>query len=167
MATIWCFAPGRHREPRSRCEAHVSTQQKAPVGEAWLPGAYVHPRRARRLESPSPEGPQAALGLIGRLHSRDEFERLRRHGTRVRSGVLWCVMLNDPDLDGPRMAFAIGRPAGNAVERNRARRRLREAFRRVSLPNGLYLVGLTGSARSVSFSGASTAAEAVARRASL
>lgn len=45
----------------------------------------------------------------------------------------------------PRVAYAIGRAAGNAVARNRIRRRLRAALqelqRRGRLPQGTYLVG--------------------------
>ena len=47
--------------------------------------------------------------------------------------------------DGPpRVAYAVGRPVGNAVERNRVRRRLREAVRSHSAllrPASAYLVG--------------------------
>ena len=32
------------------------------------------------------------------------------------------------DVPGPQVAFAIGKPFGSAVERNRGRRRLKEAF---------------------------------------
>ncbi|MFM8790969.1 MAG: ribonuclease P protein component [Solirubrobacterales bacterium] len=105
--------------------------------------------------------------MIGRLHRRDEFERLRRQGSRVRSGVVWCMMLPDPELDGPRMAFAIGRSSGDAVDRNRARRRIREAFRRIDLPSGLYLVGLTVPATSVTFAHAVAAADGIAKKVSL
>lgn len=60
-------------------------------------------------------------------------------------------MVVDPSLDGPRVAFAIGRQSGIAVDRNRARRRCREALRGVTLPPGLYLFGLTRPAHDVSF----------------
>jgi ribonuclease P protein component len=60
-------------------------------------------------------------------------------------------MLLDPALEGPQVAFAIGRHSGSAVERNRARRRIREVLRTTELPPGLYLVGLTRPARDISF----------------
>jgi ribonuclease P protein component len=52
--------------------------------------------------------------------------------------------LRDPDLDHPRVAFSIRRAYGSAVQRNRARRRLRAVCReldaRGELPPGMYLV---------------------------
>jgi ribonuclease P protein component len=62
-------------------------------------------------------------------------------------------MVADPSLDEPRMAFAIGRTAGTAVKRNRARRRLREVLRQheSEMGPGLYLWGLTRPAGSVTF----------------
>jgi ribonuclease P protein component len=109
--------------------------------------------RASNFESPTLEGPQEAVGLIERLHGRDGFARLRREGTRFRSGVVWCVMVSDPSLDGPQVAFAIGRTAGTAVKRNRVRRQLREVLRKHSsdLGPGLYLMGLTRPAADISY----------------
>jgi ribonuclease P protein component len=54
-------------------------------------------------------------------------------------------MLHDPTLSRPHVGYAIGRPVGNAVTRNRARRRLRAAFaaRASSLRPGWYVVGAT------------------------
>lgn len=62
-------------------------------------------------------------------------------------------MLSDPDLEGPQVAFAIGRTAGTAVKRNRVRRQLRAVLRQRSteLPPGLYLFGLTRPASDISF----------------
>lgn len=62
-------------------------------------------------------------------------------------------MVADPALDGPRVAFAIGRTAGTAVVRNRARRRLREILRHEAddVAPGLYLWGLTQPAAAVTY----------------
>ena len=169
MATTWCYSPDLVvTRNRGVCrEAYVSTQQEAPVSEARLPRAHVHPRRSSSFEGSAPEGSQAAVGLIGRLHRREEFARLRREGIRVRSGALWCTMLLDPSLDGPRVAFAIGRTAGNAVERNRARRRCREAFRDRDFPAGLYLIGLTRPASSATFTQVTQDLDGILARTSL
>ncbi len=67
--------------------------------------------------------------MIGRIGERREFERLTRHGRRARTTTLWCRYLRDPAVVPPRVAFAIGRPVGSAVVRNRLRRRLRELLR--------------------------------------
>lgn len=52
-------------------------------------------------------------------------------------------MLLDPSLSRPHVGYAIGRSVGNAVTRNRARRRLRAALaaRAPSLRPGWYVVG--------------------------
>lgn len=134
-----------------RREAYVSTEQETSSHQARLSRSYVHPRRSGRVEGPAPEGPSPAVGLIQRLRTRESFARLRREGTRVRSGSVWCVMLADASLGEAFVAFAIGRTAGSAVHRNRARRRLREILRGLDLAPGLYLFGLTGDARSTSF----------------
>lgn len=51
-----------------------------------------------------------------------------------------------PGCGPPRVAFAVGRPVGNAVTRNRVRRRLRalldEPTRAGALAPGAYLVGV-------------------------
>ena len=62
-------------------------------------------------------------------------------------------MLSDPNLEGPQVAFAIGRTAGPAVKRNRVRRQLRAVLRQrsIELPAGLYLFGLTRPAADISF----------------
>jgi ribonuclease P protein component len=65
--------------------------------------------------------------VITRIDRRRTFAGLRRDGRRVRHG---SVRLNHLPLDtpDPQVAFAFGRSFGNAVERNRGRRRLRAAF---------------------------------------
>lgn len=76
-------------------------------------------------------------------------------------------MVLDPQLDGPRVAFAIGRNAGNAVERNRARRRCREALRQRTFPAGLYLIGLTRPAGTVTFEHLNRSVDGLLARVSL
>ena len=84
---------------------------------------------------------------------------LRRSGTRVRSGVVTVTHLPTP-LTGdepPRVAYAIGRRVGGAVERNRVRRRLRAAWRALAaepgtVPSGAYLVSVQPRAVTSTFS---------------
>ena len=91
--------------------------------------------------------------MIGRIHERSIFARLRREGSFVRSGPLWCSVLLDPSLSRPHVAYALGRPLGSAVSRNRLRRRMREivAARGSSLAPGWYLFGADAPALAMTF----------------
>jgi ribonuclease P protein component len=84
--------------------------------------------------------------VIGRVHDRATFEALRRQGRRVRRGPVTVVYL-PAAAPPPRAAFAISRKVGNAVARNKVRRRLRSILRELEspvageqLPNGTYLL---------------------------
>jgi ribonuclease P protein component len=78
-----------------------------------------------------------------RITDRSTFDALRRSGRRARSGSVSVIFVNDGG-DRVRVAYAVGRRFGGAVERNRLRRRMRAAVRavelQVELNPGAYLV---------------------------
>lgn len=83
---------------------------------------------------------------------------------RVRRGPITLRYLPDGAGDPPRVAYAIGKASGNAVARNRVRRRLRAAVREVGaeLGSGTYLFGADKAAMTMPFSALGAAvAEAV------
>lgn len=65
-----------------------------------------------------------------RLRKPDQFHRARREGRSWSSPQLTITIANNKRR-GTRCGFVVGKRIGNAVERNRARRRLREAVRLV------------------------------------
>ena len=90
---------------------------------------------------------------IGRVRTRSAFRTLRQHGRRARSGAL-VVTFTPPEPGDPAetcVAFAIGRPIGTAVVRNRVRRRLRAAVAELGPPAGNYLVGATTAVARASY----------------
>jgi ribonuclease P protein component len=65
-----------------------------------------------------------------RLKTRRDFLRLRHGDKAARRGVVVQAMVRSGDDDGPpRAGFTATKKIGNAVVRNRAKRRLREAAR--------------------------------------
>ncbi|MEM9131393.1 MAG: ribonuclease P protein component [Actinomycetota bacterium] len=84
--------------------------------------------------------------MIWRIRSKRVFGQLGAGGHRVTSGPVRLTYVALPSAH-PQLAMAIGRRFGNAVERNRARRRVRRAFaaawETTGGPEGAYLV--TGS----------------------
>ncbi len=89
--------------------------------------------------------------MIDRIRHREAFTRLRQEGVRVRIDSLWCSYVPDPGVVPPRVAFAIGRAAGTAVQRNRLRRRLRAILGHSEVPAGLWLFGADRSASEHTF----------------
>jgi ribonuclease P protein component len=126
----------------SRCrEADLSAQRAQTQAEARLPCAHGVARRSRDPEAAAREGAQAAVGLsppqpahVERRHrlsrSRD-FAAVYRHGRSVstRFLVLHWFPREDGDDGEPRLGLAVPKRVGNAVARNRMKRRLREVWR--------------------------------------
>ncbi len=90
--------------------------------------------------------------------------RLRRTGRRVRVDPLWCTFVLDPTLSMPHVAFAIGRPVGTAVVRNRLRRRLRALLADADLPAGWYLFGARPDAGEHTFDSLSSTVDRLTAR---
>ena len=63
-----------------------------------------------------------------RLTGKADFQRVRRTGTSY-SHPLFVAVVCANDLAGARIGVSASRSLGGAVRRNRAKRRLREAFR--------------------------------------
>jgi ribonuclease P protein component len=79
-----------------------------------------------------------------RLRTRAEFDRVFRRGVRL-DGRLFSLVALQSVAPQDRLGLAVGRPVGDAVRRNRARRLLRESFRRLAPverpPLDLVLIG--------------------------
>ena len=65
-----------------------------------------------------------------RLRKRAEFDRVYQGGERHSSANMTVIFLAATGRSGSRVGFTAGKALGGAVERNRIRRRLREAVRR-------------------------------------
>ena len=142
-------------------EADVSAQPPEAQQDPRIPGPDADARRARGDPVPPPARPQATRRLIWRVRDRATFAALAQARSR-RAGPIRVRSV--PHRPGPpAVAYAIGRRAGNAVARNRLRRRLRAAVReRADLlaPDTAYLVAADPAALTMSFAALS---EALAR----
>jgi ribonuclease P protein component len=92
------------------------------------------------------------VGAPGRLKRRAEFLRIAAKGRKApMPGVVLQALRRDDD--GPtRLGFTVTKKIGNAVTRNRTRRRLKEAARLVladspAVAVDLVLIGREGTAR--------------------
>lgn len=74
----------------------------------------------------------------GPVRKRADFAALRARGVRSRRRPVRVTYL--PGGTEVRVAYAIGRPVGTAVRRNRLRRRLRAIVADLSVPSGTYLL---------------------------
>jgi ribonuclease P protein component len=74
-----------------------------------------------------------------RIRKRPEFERIYNTGAKIH-GRLMTIFVMANGTDQPRLGVAATRKLGSAVERNRAKRRARELFRRRREVGGLDIV---------------------------
>jgi ribonuclease P protein component len=138
-----------------RDEAHVPAQQPCPRSSSRLPRAYRHCRWPQRAARPSRSRPQEAFGLIQPVESaaesqapdgvkargpavltrRSDFVAANR-GLRVsRPGF---VLLAHPNQGaGLRFGITVTKRIGNAVVRNRMKRRFRALLRELLPAHGL------------------------------
>ena len=84
----------------------------------------------------SGSGSRARFSRSSRLLRHADFERVYKQGQRHFAAHMTVFYLRRAKGDAARVGFTVGRVLGGAVDRNRMKRRLREAVRR-HLPPGV------------------------------
>jgi ribonuclease P protein component len=128
-------------------ETDLSAQQSAAKADPRVPRPDGVARRtscaqaAAQQGSPPPDGfgpaqtarvnskPDARFGKEHRLRRRADFLRVRRIGIRFQTAHFVIYLAKLPGPEAARLGLAVSRQIGNAVVRNRTKRRLRESFR--------------------------------------
>ena len=78
----------------------------------------------------SGSGRRARFSRSSRLLRHADFERVYKQGQRHFAAHMTVFYLRRAQGDAARVGFTVGRVLGGAVDRNRMKRRLREAVRR-------------------------------------
>jgi ribonuclease P protein component len=98
------------------------------------------PMKARPDSAMSPK-PAARFPRTARLLRHADFERVYKQGRRHFSASMTVFYWPRPEAETPvsglRIGFTVGRALGGAVQRNRMKRRLREAVRMTRPPAGV------------------------------
>lgn len=89
-----------------------------------------HPKQSAGVAPQARSRPRLRLGPGMRLRRPAEFANLRAQGQRLVRGCLVANWMRLPESASHRLGVVTGRGIGSACVRNRARRLLREAFRR-------------------------------------
>jgi ribonuclease P protein component len=129
-------------------EADIPAQPAAAQEDPRLPAADEDQGWPQRAQAPPGKGPEAThglsrgrsrrtgggreppqgLGRADRLRSAGAIQQVFRRGHRIERGSFIALWTHARQVSG--VAFAASRRTGGAVTRNRARRRVREAYRR-------------------------------------
>jgi ribonuclease P protein component len=122
-------------------ETHLPAKETQACADPRVPDPHAHPRGPLDPQATARKGTQAPDGLMlvaagseprrgrGRLSRSADFDRVFRQG-RSHAGrdlVLYVFPRGSEDRE-PRLGLSVSRKVGGAVERNRVKRLLREAF---------------------------------------
>ena len=132
-------------------ETHLSAEKAQARANSRIPDPDADARRSSDPEASPRQRPQATHGLMrsapggrpksgrGRLSRSADFDRVFRSG-RSHAGREFVLYVFPRAEEGPpRLGLSVSRKVGGAVERNRVKRLVREAFARESgvLPPGI------------------------------
>ena len=147
-------------------EAHLPAERTQTGQDARLSQTDVDQSRTSGDSLAPGEGTPATVGVtatldragpsrvgVGPIRSRRTFEALRHTPFRGRSGPCSVSFLQQSAWSRTEVAYAINRQVGNAVVRNRLRRRMRAimAEQAPSLPVGAYVVSTGPTGRTLGF----------------
>jgi ribonuclease P protein component len=140
---------GAHDEGK----AYFPAQQSPTPADAWISGTDEHEKRAagaqasprERPETPHCQqriaafGPSMAFRREERIRRRADFRRVYDQGAKLH-GRYGTVFMAPNNLQVGRLGIAATKKLGGAVARNRAKRLIREVFRRNKIAPGFDLV---------------------------
>ncbi len=135
-------------------ETHLPAEEAQARPDSWVPCSYADARRTSDAKATPRQGSQATDGLMrpapsraaggaagvplgtrsrsrsarARLTRSGDFDRVFRHGRSYAARELVLYVFPREERATPRLGLSVSRKVGGAVERNRVKRVLREAF---------------------------------------
>jgi ribonuclease P protein component len=121
-------------------ETHLPAKEAQARAYSRIPRPDAHARGAPDAQATARKGPQAPNGLMAlarngrprpgrsRLSRSAEFDRVFRQGRSHAGRELVLYVFPREDYEPARLGLSVSRKVGGAVERNRVKRLLREAF---------------------------------------